>query len=299
MAAAKTKSAPYTASHQNACMLATMIIDYALGYLYFRTIYSYASGYNYTHDILACFRLFLLMLPITEVLVFKDNLYIYLFPTALISHKKSAPHHKPTSTTLYYHLKTRLITIGSLAVLVYYGLVEVPRVEPSQLLPFALYCQFEAFLGGLFRDAIGMNLFHRWAHSSVEAYKHHKVHHTFTTGITVYTVFYFDVMDLLLENSSGAAVVLALRFLILGKAGILYTLLLELWLNGAVHSTNPLACCFLNPVLDLAIKPALAHNIHHITPDRNMVVFPWHHFTKKGYKRDVDTYNKYMDTNVH
>jgi len=175
------------------------------------------------------------------------NLYDSIFRTfpdpAYIGKAKLGKMY--TLEALYYNLKSRLFVYGGAALFCYFGLMHFPwKQDPVKVL-IESYLQF---LGLLFlRDLLGMMPLHTWMHR--RAYFLHKVHHTNTKNISIFLSTYFDWADLFFENVIGTAAACVLLTMF-GKVLLVPAFFIFIWHDQCVHSLNPYAPIYLNPVLD-------------------------------------------------
>ena len=138
---------------------------------------------------------------------------------------------------------------------------------------------------------------HRWMHE--RAYFLHKKHHCGRANVVAYHNASIDLIDMVLEFGAGIPLLgLFKTWLGLDYRVHFLTYVFKLFMGFQLHSGNPFAGFFFNPILDYLARSTLCHNLHHaIQKDYNMFV-PYSHFgsTKKRHK-DIHKYNEVMKTN--
>lgn len=154
----------------------------------------------------------------------------------------------------------------------------------------------------LLKDNITMRYIHPWMHKR-ENYWMHKRHHAIRRSTNLWGSFFFDPLDLFVEFQIGGALALLFNAVVFGgrPSVHLLSLLFSIWTDANVHSENPYSQCIGNPVLDWYLKPNICHNLHHAFENdpRYMVVWPFHHFRRRGLEADVAKYNRAMKTEVN
>lgn len=115
----------------------------------------------------------------------------------------------------------------------------------------------------LLKDAVSLAVIHRILHK--KRYFHlHEFHHRWSKNTnTLNTNFAFDVVDVLLENGSGIALLIPLKYLLFGDYSFnLLSYVVVIWIDHSLHSANPYSGAFLNPVLDTIFRANVRLNSH-------------------------------------
>ena len=148
-----------------------------------------------------------------------------------------------------------------------------------------------------FTDLV-MHISHPWMHK--KAYSLHKKHHKGKADLMCIHAIDFDLFDLLLEFGSGIFALILIKGL-LGFGSNIHLLSHNLAMIMAyqIHSGNPYAVVFFNPVLDCLCRPNICHNLHHVVQKDHHVILPLGHFVSAANRRkDIRVYNKNMRTHV-
>ncbi|KAI8830415.1 hypothetical protein BJ741DRAFT_620039 [Chytriomyces cf. hyalinus JEL632] len=191
-----------------------------------------------------------------------------------------------------------LVTSALFITLLYTGLAVLPKPSMHELVHAYVLAQGEALLSCVLRDMC-LHVVHRLQHYNYSAYLSHKTHHLISSRMSCFNGTVMDVPDFLFESYSGVFLCGILKHAYMQQAPLnMWSLLMVVWTNTALHSMNPLSCVFLNPALDFFVKGALAHAVHHLEPKKNLGFIPWHHFARDGYLKDVDMFNRGMGTRL-
>jgi len=128
---------------------------------------------------------------------------------------------------------------------------------------------------------------------------------------TIVNVFYFDILDIIVENMIAPVVLLGVKTTFCGASPSLH--FLSFILLGVTemqcHAVCPYSVGFFNPVLDYLMNPNISHQLHHALNMGYYTVWPWHQlkgiyhydFAEKSnvdgsVERDFATYNKVLGT---
>ena len=137
---------------------------------------------------------------------------------------------------------------------------------------------------------------HRWMHE--KAYFLHKKHHKASACVSCFHAPVFDLFDLVIEFGGGLPILCVLKHL-LGLDSRVHLLSHHLWLVVAtqIHSGNPYAVYFFNPILDHFARPTVCHNLHHTIQKDHYLFVPYSHFVSaESRHNDIEKYNKHMKT---
>lgn len=151
-------------------------------------------------------------------------------------------------------------------------------------------------LATLVKDLFSMHILHRLSHQKKSLYKYHKQHHTYAHNISTWGVYTFDILDLFLENGVGFFTILGLHWWMFGEPLPMHTLLFQIWFDATVHSVNPYASSFLNPLLDAIWNPVVAHNLHHTLFKSHYGLLPFHQLLRGGIRSDYKRYDDLFKT---
>lgn len=133
-------------------------------------------------------------------------------------------------------------------------------------------------------------------------------HHLPMKELSVINAFYFDVLDLILEDGIGPMIVCLMKGLFGAPMSVHYMAYYFCVLcDQTVHSLDPYTCSFWNPLLDNLMRPCMSHNLHHALNRGHYTIWPLHHFvgvagvkldpkSVEGFEEDVKEYNKTFDT---
>ena len=141
-----------------------------------------------------------------------------------------------------------------------------------------------------------MHLSHRWMHE--QAYFLHKKHHTGKSGVMSLHAPDFDLIDLIIEFGAGIPTLIVIKQLLRLDPKIHFlTFNFQIMVSHQLHSGNPYAVYFFNPVLDHFARTALGHNLHHAIQKGHYLGVPWSHFVcTNNRQNDIRLYNKHMNT---
>jgi len=221
---------------------------------------------------------------------------VQLFPDSIISKQQQDALPALWTMDLFVnHISTRVFAYGVGGVLAYLGQLTFPWHSPLKLFFLG---QLDGFLTGIVRDKVGMAICHKWMHEN--AYHLHKRHHSTTTDVNSINAVHFDWLDLFLENGIGFVIVGILKYVLTGNMNFTFQgVMLQFWLDVAVHSLNPYSACYLNPVVDYLCRPTVCHNLHHALTNQHFEVFPLAHvLSSAARKKDVKQYNDIFGTKV-
>jgi hypothetical protein len=156
------------------------------------------------------------------------------------------------------------------------------------------------------KDGISMNIFHQIMHN--KWYNHHKAHHLTMKELSIPNAFYFDILDVIVENAIGPTFLCLLKFLFGAEPSFhYYTFLLATGCDINIHSISPYSVAFWNPLFDNMMRCALSHNLHHSTNIGHYTIWPLHQIpgmggpkhkgkNSDGFDYDIREYNKILET---
>ncbi|KAJ3229259.1 hypothetical protein HDU81_005524 [Chytriomyces hyalinus] len=279
--------------------LATIAIDYFTASVFAAVVWAVFAGINYEGDLIASLLVFYVVNAFFLLIIWRDNLQLYLFPESILSRKKRLLNTSINfPDQLDFFFQGVLVTSALFIALLYTGYAVLPKPSMHELGDAYVLAQAEALMSCVLRD-ICLQVVHRLQHYNYSAYQSHKTHHLISTRMSCFNGTVMDVSDFLFENYIGVLLCGILKHAYMQQSPLnMWSLLMVVWTNMALHSMNPLACVFLNPVLDLFVKGALAHAVHHLEPKKNLGFVPWHHFACNGYLRDMDMFNRGMGTRL-
>ena len=147
------------------------------------------------------------------------------------------------------------------------------------------------------KDASSMNVLHKLMHE--KWYWMHKTHHMPMRELSCANLFFFDYLDVIIENTVAPLLVCGMKALWGVKPSLHFASFILLAMTDMnVHSCNPFTIGFFNPVLDGLMKCALSHNLHHALNRDHYTVWPFHHLSKYGQDQDVAEYNAVFKTKI-
>merc|ERR1712079_293054 len=131
--------------------------------------------------------------------------------------------------------------------------------------------------------------------------------------LSLANAFYFDLVDLFIENGCAPLIYLGIKFLSNPGGGLPTLHYLSFILLGTmdlnIHSICPYTNCFYNPLLDACLRCNISHHLHHAVNIGHYTVWPWHQLkgvTSYDVKqkenvdgsiaRDTETYNAVFET---
>jgi len=164
---------------------------------------------------------------------------------------------------------------------------------------FILTYFFEGYCIWLLKDFFSLGLLHKLLHTP-KYYYLHKLHHKWTKDTSnLYTNYYFDLLDIVLENAAGLFFYIPLKYLVTGSFRFnLYSYLLVVWIDHTLHSCNPYSSCFLNPLLDFVFRANIRHSLHHTVINDYFLFMPWSHIFPSTKRAEIENYNKLHKTDV-
>lgn len=225
------------------------------------------------------------------------------------------------ATTVHHHLwyfvKLGLFWIPvflalqvKLGLLVWTPLSEVVAVIPAGVFDIHVttltLAYIEFVIIGHLKDYLSMHVVHQMLHSVW--YSHHETHHFPKKSLSMLNVWYFDVLDLIAENSIGPMMLVAIKALGGGTCHVHFASVFLLTIcDASVHSLDPYTVCLFNPLLEMYMRPALSHNLHHALNMGHFTIWPLHHIVGvsgpmhkgaavDGVAYDIDQYNKVLGT---
>ena len=192
-------------------------------------------------------------------------------------------------------LQTILFGGASLLICCFSGLVTFESITNPKVL---LQIWVEAVVAQYFFTDLVLEFYHKWTHK--KAYSLHKKHHK---GIAANVMGLhapdLDLLDFFLGFGSGMLVLIFFKGLLgFGPNIHLLSHHLNMVMGYHIHSGNPYATAFFNPVLDFLCRPTVRHNLHHVVQNDYYGFFPFGHFVSAANRRkDIALYNKHMRTN--
>lgn len=239
--------------------------------------------------------------------------------------KDKSAHRRGVLYHIFYYVKTSLVVVPlAVALQVYIGMFHfsplmdtVAIVGEGQWWEFKITClayvYFEFFAMSFIKDALSMNVFHEIMHR--QAYFLHKTHHLPMKELSMVNIYYFDVLDIVIENAVAPAFLLLLKLgLCPGAAGPVSihwcSYIILLCTDGLIHSISPYSIGFYNPILDSLLKCNISHNLHHALNIGHYTIWPWHQLAgiarydahskqnlDSSIATDMATYNRVFNTN--
>lgn len=274
--------------------LSTIVIDYCWMISIFLTFYLLAA------DSKNALSAGLAMLYLSFVNTVREQIYWMLHEASFSEFKTKWKLLNHTDYFMDIFTNVSLVVFGT-ACMTHYGLID---------------CRFSSGIGGimhslmiisrdyyiinLLKDNTAMRYVHPWMHKR-ENYWLHKRHHEATKNANIWHSYVFDLADFFVEFLIGGLLALAANKLLFGTASIhLLSLMFCVWTDGNCHSENPYSQCIGNPFLDYFFKVNICHNLHHSseTASKYMVIWPYHHVSKKERENDIAKYNQMMKTSV-
>jgi len=207
---------------------------------------------------------------------------------------------------IFYFVKIHLVIFPAASYLeTAFGLFTFEPLGKSVIFTIYMEYMFMSFI----KDALSMNVLHEMMHH--QWFPHHKVHHMPMKELSLVNVFYFDILDIIVENMIAPAVLLGVKTTFCGASPSLH--FLSFILLGVTdmqcHAVCPYSVGFFNPVLDYLMNPNISHQLHHALNMGHYTVWPWHQlkgiyhydFAEKSnvdgsVERDFATYNKVLGT---
>jgi len=205
---------------------------------------------------------------------------------------------------LYYNIKSGFITAPALMYMVAYcGFFTLqPAFETAYEIPlgdftipvpnfvnnYVIYL-FMSFI----KDTICMNILHQMMHR--HWYDKHYVHHLPMKEVSNINYTFFDIEDMMLENSVAPALILLLKFCMdPTKTPIIdmFSYILLLHNDANSHSICPYTVGFFFPPLDAILSPTVSHTLHHALNMGHYTIWPLHQL--KG----IFQYDNRSKTNV-
>ena len=141
-----------------------------------------------------------------------------------------------------------------------------------------------------------MHVGHRWMHQ--QAYFLHKKHHEQKQNLTMEGATHFDNVDLVIELFAGVPLAVVLKWALGFRPSVhFFSYSLFAVAEMQIHSGNPYATFFFNPILDYSMRATIVHNLHHFVQVsyHNQIPY-WHMLDKKARSSDIALYNVHMKT---
>lgn len=181
---------------------------------------------------------------------------------------------------------------------------ELVPLSDSIAVPRLVLVYLEFLAMSVIKDVLSMGILHRLMHHP-RVYKHvHKTHHLPMKECSLVHAFYFDIPDLIIENSIAPSI-MAACFRLVGLPARSHSVanLFLGTMDFQIHSVAPYTVCFHNPLLDRLLNCNISHQLHHALSTDHFTVWPWHQLgfsfgsdgaddsktTKKAARRSVDT----------
>jgi len=230
----------------------------------------------------------------------RDFFYMFTFPATIISRFKSQSHPvKPVGEVLFDIVKScgLLGAVMSNLVLVgasYWTPIFVDNLSDTATNIF--WRIIEGYAIWVCKDIVSMTVLH-WVLHWPRFYSWHKYHHSITKEMSQVYGGNFDVLDLMLENASGTALLMPIRYLLFGDSSFhMASYIMVFWLDFTSHSANPFTATFVNPVLDSIFLPNLCHNLHHAVINDYFNLVPLGHLLPWKRQKDIQRYNEVFET---
>jgi len=232
----------------------------------------------------------LIIWSIQAISILRDELYRIIFK-AIISKEKL--NLKVTMDLKMNILKIVLLFGAYFYVYVWFDQLhfEVKGWETYLLVTFEFWGMC------ILKDTLMMRTVHKWMHKP-ENFWIHKQHHKARTDVQVLNTFYFDVLDVFLENLIGPLLIQIFYFFVFGTTQLHFaSFIWMLWGDITIHSLNPYSMCLANPILDYLMKINITHNLHHMVRNDYFGIYTWYHLYDPARKqKDIDLYNKINNT---
>ena len=308
-----TTTATPTTKHINVPYVTTIVVDYLLLLSIVAVAYVLAADDRCTALTAGLATLYMPFLNTT-----REQLYWTLFRSHINDFAQIKTSWRMRAHPEWYGdvIKTTFLVVVGVAAMAHWGFVHCRFLVTSTddveddggegrnsnrvlLTSMFVVCR-DYWTINLLKDNITMRFIHPWMHQR-ENYWMHKRHHANRHSTNLWGSFFFDPLDLFVEFQVGGAIALLFNAVVLGRPSVhLLSLLFSIWTDGNVHSENPYSQCIGNPVLDWYLKPNICHNLHHAfeSDPRYMVVWPFHHFRRRGLEADLAKYNRAMKTEV-
>ena len=231
--------------------------------------------------------------PLLMIMPLKEDLQIRVLFRDFTARAKL--NNWPYTPAFMWDILSRFVSFNVLGVLAYaaLGLFDGERItSPAVLGRIWLESMVEARL----IDMVGMYIMHKWMPEY--AYFLHKKHHTGKSNLGCIDCYRFDVLDLVFEFGGGVMLTCLLKYA-LGMNPTVHFMSygVALYAGINVHSANPYAIYFLNPLMDYLGRQTLCHNLHHTVQLDYYTGWPSTHFlSAKARQEDIARYNKDMKT---
>lgn len=268
----------------------TWFIDYALWGSLMTWVFTFLSDGKLT-----MYRGAFVIFLIWNLTIVRDYFYKVFFSTNTISKFKKDAVISPD--VVPYLLKLYAFLMTTVAGLVWLELVHFDLNIFTDPITTIITLLTEIWTMNVIKDIISMNWLHRLMHQKY--YWLHKTHHKTLKDIQVINAFYFDLIDLVIEDVIGMGFCLTFNYLVFGRFQMhLASYLLLLIGETNIHSCNPYSIIYFFPPADYLFKSAIFHNLHHALNKDYYTAVAWTHVLPSEKQKDVEKYNQVFQTKI-
>ena len=285
---------PRSESEYRMLWFATQLIDYAFGLcmVYSLTIYSLETYPPADHPLRWALVLFIQGHLAPGLIYLRERVHFVVLGDRVSTFKRGSL----TRANWKLIVQTAVFSQASSFIPGLLGMFDFKNTfEWSSSNLIRTYLQFYAML--LLRDLVSMTPFHPLMHTP-RWYHLHKTHHEVRRDAQAMHAFHIDLIDLLLENVCGNAILLAgqravgLPVQINPFAAALFTCH-----DGVLHSVNPYSVMYFCPPLDCFLKGNVCHQLHHALNKDYYTFIPFGHvWSRRKRDEDWDRYNSIFKT---